>query len=143
MEMLRSKGMSNRAPAHGLGVGEKATPKLVGLSKPAESAQLAFAGITTTAAGEPPTSAKSTGDDADRATSSAEDRAGDPDPIAASADDREPVPMSLSRDASDPTFHRQLAYLALLDGAAPLFREGSSVPGVGVLLALHCLVDSG
>src|SRR5271165_7356251 len=27
--------------------------------------------------------------------------------------------------------------------AAPLFRKGASVPGVGVLLALPCLVESG
>jgi hypothetical protein len=53
------------------------------------------------------------------------------------------VPMSLDRDASDRTLDRQLAYLGLLDDAAPLFREGSSVPGVGVLLALPCLVESG
>jgi hypothetical protein len=51
--------------------------------------------------------------------------------------------MSLDRDASDRTFDRQLAYLGLLDDAAPLFRDGSSVPGVGVLLALPCLVESG
>src|SRR5712692_7869170 len=70
IEILKSQGMSNRAVAHRLGVSEKAIRKLVGASTPAESAQLAFAGITTTAAGEPPTSAKSTGDDADRATSS-------------------------------------------------------------------------
>ena len=137
IEMLKSQGMSNRAIAHRLGVSEKAIRKLVGPSKPAESAQLAFAGITT-AAGKPPAtgvpSATSTGDDADRATPSAEDRAGDRDPITAPADDGEPVPMSLDRDASDRTFDRQLAYLGLLDDAAPLFREGSSVPGVGVLL---------
>jgi hypothetical protein len=42
--------------------------------------------------------------------------------------------MSLDRDASDRTFDRQLAYLGLLDDAAPIFREGSSVPGAGVLL---------
>jgi hypothetical protein len=51
--------------------------------------------------------------------------------------------MSLDRDASDRTLDRQLAYLGLLYDAAPLFREGSSVPGVGVLLALPCLVESG
>src|SRR5262245_59886076 len=51
--------------------------------------------------------------------------------------------MSLDRDASDRTLDRQLAYLGLLDDAAALFREGSSVPGVGVLLALPCLVESG
>jgi hypothetical protein len=51
--------------------------------------------------------------------------------------------MSLDRDASDRTLDRQLAHLGLLDDAAPLFREGASVPGVGVLLALPCLVGSG
>ena len=46
-----SQGMSNRAIAHRLGVSEKAIRKLVGPSKPADSAQLAFVGITTAAAG--------------------------------------------------------------------------------------------
>jgi transposase len=144
IEMLRSQGMSNRAIAHRLGVSEKAIRKLVGPSKSAESAQHGFAGITTAAAGKPPASAKPADDAADRATPSAEeDRAGDRDPISAPADDGEPVPMSLDRNASDRSFDRQLAYLGLLDDAAPLFREGSSVPGVGVLFALPCLVESG
>ena len=59
------------------------------------------------------------------------------------AEDNEPVPMSLDREASDRTFDRQLAYLGLLDDAAPLFRDGSNVAGVGVLLALPCLIESG
>src|SRR5437773_6243285 len=146
IELLKSQGMSNRVIAHRLGVSEKAIRKLVGPSKPAESAQLAFAGMATAAVGQPPMagvpSAKSTGDDADRATPSAKDRAGG-DPISAPADDGEPVPMSLDRDASDRSFDRQLAHLGLLDDAAPLFREGSLVPGVGVLIALPCLVESG
>src|SRR6266403_792326 len=147
IEMLKSQGMSNRAIAHRLGVSEKAIRKLVGPSKPIESAQIVFAGMTTAAAGTLPTtgapSATSTGDDAARAMPLADDRAGGRDPITAPADDDEPVPMSLDRDASDRTFDRQLAYLGLLDDAAPLFREGSSVPGVGVLFALPCLVESG
>ena len=147
IEMLKSQGMSNRAIAHRLGVSEKAIRKLVGPSKPIESAQIVFAGMTTAAAGTLPTtgapSATSTGDDAARAMPLADDRAGGRDPITAPADDDEPVPMSLDRDASDRTFDRQLAYLGLLDDAAPLFREGSSVPGVGVLLALPCLVEGG
>src|ERR1700674_3923141 len=145
IELLKSEGMSNRAIAHRLGVSEKAIRQLIGPSKPAESAQLAFAEITT--AGKPPAtgvpSATSIGDGADRVTPSAEDRAGDRDPVTAPADDGEAVPMSLDRDASDRTFDRQLAYLGLLAGAAPLLREGSSVPGVGVLCALPCLVESG
>jgi len=146
IEMLKSQGMSNRAIAHRLGVSEKAIRKLVGSSKPTESAQLALAGITTVAGRPLATrvpSATSIGDDADRVTPSAQDRVGDHDPITAPADDGEPVPMSLDRDASDRTFDRQLAYLGLLDDAAPLFREGASVPGVGVLCALPCLVESG
>ena len=73
--------------------------------------------------------AKSTGDDADRATPSAKDRAAQSTairipPRLAPVDDGEPVPMSLDRNASDRTFDRQLAHLGLLDDAAPLFREG-------------------
>src|SRR5258706_14568472 len=71
IEMLKSQGMSNRAIAHRLGVSEKAIRKLVGPSKPIESAQIVFAGMTTAAAGTLPTtgapSATSTGDDAARA----------------------------------------------------------------------------
>lgn len=59
------------------------------------------------------------------------------------AEDNEPVPMSLGREASDRTFDRQLAYLGMLDDAAPIFRDGSNVAGVGVLLALPCLIESG
>ena len=141
IETLKSQGMSNRVIAHRLGVSEKAIRKLVGASRPAEDAQLAFAAMTRPPA-TPVPSAKSTGD-ADSTTRLAEDRASDRDPITALGDNSEPVPMSLDRDASDRTFDRQLAYLGLLDDAAPLFREGSSVPGVGVLFALPCLVESG
>ncbi len=143
IEMLKSEGMSNRAIAHRLGVSEKAIRKLVGPSKFADIAQLAFTGITTATAEKPPRAGESTGTDADRAAPSAQDCAGGRDPIATPAEDGEPMPMSLDRDASDRTFDRQLAYLGLLDDAAPLFREGSSVPGAGVLLALPCLVESG
>jgi hypothetical protein len=73
--------------------------------------------------------------------SQAEDRVSDR--ITASTHDDEPVPMSIDCDASDRTFDRQLAHLGLLDDAAPLFRDGSSVPGTGILLAVPCLVESG
>jgi transposase len=137
IEMLKSRGMSNRAIAHRLGVCEKAIRKLVGPSPRAESVQLALAEIGTAAAG------KSIGDAADCAMPSAQERADERDPISAAAEDGESVPMSLDRDASDRSFDRQLAHLGLLDDAAPLFCEGSSVAGVGVLFALPCLVESG
>ena len=146
IEVLKSQGMSNRAIAHRLGVSEKAIRKLVGACKPADDGQLALVGITTAAAGKPPAtsvpSAAASGDGADRVAPVADDRAGEGDPIAA-PDDGEPAAMSLDRDASDRSFDRQLAHLGLLDDAAPLFREGASVPGIGVLLALPCLVESG
>jgi transposase len=147
IELLKSQGMSNRAIAHRLGVTEKVIRKVVGALEPDASAQLALAGIASAAVEEPAATgvppAPSTGDDVDGATLLGHARSGEPDPITAPADDGEPVPMSLDRDASDRTFDRQLAYLGLLDDAAPLFREGSSVPAVGVLLALPCLIESG
>ena len=148
IEVLKSQGMSNRAIAHRLGVTENAIRKLVGPSKSIESAQLGLPAIKPDA--EKPeesdvSSAAPSGEGEDRGTRSAEETAGDGDPATApeAANDDEPVPLSLDCDASDRTLDRQLAYLGLLDDAAPLFREGSSVPGVGVLLALPCLVESG
>ncbi len=148
IEVLKSQGLSNRAIAHRLGVTENAIRKLVGPSKPAESAQLALPAIPTAAQEPAPTGvlpATPSDEEKDRAAQLVkEKKARDSDPVAApeAANDDEPVPMSLDCDASDRTLDRQLAYLGLLDDAAPLFRDGSSVPGVGVLLALPCLVES-
>ena len=148
IEILKSQGMSNRAIAHRLGITENAIRKLIGPSKPTESAQLGLPEIpktaeTPAATGVP--SAALTGEDGKRTTASADENTADRAPVTApeAANNDEPVPMSLDRDAEDRTLDRQLAYLGLLDDAAPLFREGSSVPGIGVLLALPCLVESG
>jgi transposase len=147
IEMLKSKGLSNRAIAHRLGVSEKAIRKQVGASKPTGSEQLGFGALAAAAASGPPAScvspAPSASDEGARPMPAGDGRTGDCDPNARADDDLEPVPMSLDGDASDRSFDRQLAYLGLLDDAAPLFREGVSVPGVGVLLALPCLVESG
>ena len=143
IEMLKSEGLSNRAIAHRLGVSEKAIRKLIGPSQAADGAQLVLAGVMTATAGEPPVPpATSIGDATDQATPSAQAPVDGCDAVAP-PDDSEPAPMSFDRDASDRTLDRQLAYLGLLDDAAPLFREGSSVPAAGVLLALPCLVESG
>jgi hypothetical protein len=143
IDMLKSQGMSNRTIAHRLGVSEKAIRKLVGSSRHAESAQIVFAEITAAAVEKPRTTPAPSAQMTGNAMPLAEDRADGGDPITAPADDGEPVPMSLDCDASDRTFDRQLAHLGLLDDAAPLFREGSSVPGTGALLAVPCLVESG
>src|SRR5262245_1737184 len=122
IEALKSKGMSNRAIAHQLGVGENAIRKLVGPSKPAERAQLALPAIPSAAEGPAATdtpSATPSGGDGDLATESTANKGGDRDPITApeAANDDEPVPMSLDREAEDRTLDRQLAYLGLLDDA--------------------------
>ena len=155
IEALKSQGLSNRAVAHRLGVSETAIRKLVGPSKPTGNEQIALPGITSAAGKTPPAvpAAPPPGNDADRVMPPAKASAGDADPISAaaddsdpttaSADDDEPVPMSLDCNASDRSFDRQLAHLGLLDDALPIFRDGSSVAGVGVLIALPCLVESG
>ena len=53
------------------------------------------------------------------------------------------LPRSLDVDPSDRSIDRLLACLGLLDDAAPLFGPGRDVPGLGVLLAVPALIDSG
>ena len=145
IEALKSQGLSNRAIAQRLGVSERAIRKLVGPSKSVEAEQLDLAAIRSAAASDPPQTpvpcAKSTHEDTNHSVPAlANDQAGDSDDTGAQD---EPVPMSLDRDASDRSLDRQLAHLGLLDDAAPIFRDGSQVPGVGVLLAIPALVETG
>jgi len=145
IEQLKNEGLSNRAIAQRLGVSERAIRKLVGPSKAVEAEQLDLSAVRSVAANEPPQapvlSSKSTHEDRNhQGPAQANDQAGDPDDACA---EDEPVPLSLDRDPSDRSLDRQAAYLGFLDDAAPLFRDGLQVPGVGVLLALPVLVESG
>jgi len=145
IEALKGQGLSNRAIAQRLGVSERAIRKLVGPSKGVPPEQLGLAAIPSAAASEPPqapvASAQSTDEDTShQGTPLANDQAGDSGNAEAEA---EPVPISLDREASDRSSDRQLAYLGLLDDAAPIFRDGSQVPGVGVLLAIPAPLESG
>jgi hypothetical protein len=54
-----------------------------------------------------------------------------------------PLIPTMDRDPSDRRFDRLMAYLGLLDDAAPLFRPGTAISGAGVLLAMPALVASG
>ncbi|MBI4379763.1 MAG: helix-turn-helix domain-containing protein [candidate division NC10 bacterium] len=145
IEALKSQGLSNRAIAQRLGVSERAIRKLVEPSKSVEAEQLELGAITGAAASEllqiAVPSARSTHKDTNpQGPPLANDQAGEVDHAGAG---EEPVPMSLDRDASDRSLDRQLAYLGLLDDAAPIFRDGWQLPGVGVLLAIPALVESG
>jgi transposase len=140
IEMLKSQGLSNRAIAHQLGVSEMAIRKLVGASKPAAMAQLAWLGLRVQRGSQRRPACRQQTQRATKPIASRHRRM--TVPITAIRSLRR-MTVSLDRDASDRTFDRQLAYLGLLDDAAPLFGEGCSVPDVGVLIALPCLVESG
>lgn len=147
IEMLKSQGLSNREIAERLGLTENAIRKQVGPSKPSE--QLTFAAVTA-GASKASVGRKSFSDATDEDSSSDASAPAFADDVSVSEqmsdiadDDSNPVPMSLDSDASDRTLDRLLAYMGLLDDAAPKFRDGSQVPGAGVLLAIPLLVDSG
>jgi hypothetical protein len=146
IEALKSQGLSNRAIAQRLGVSERAIRKLVGPSKSFEVEQLDLVMNRGAGASEPPPSSITTAKSTDEEDTNhqgpllANDQTGDSDDAGAQV---EPVPMSLDRDAGDRSLDRQLAYLGLLDDAAPIFRDGSQVAGVGVLLAIPAVVQSG
>jgi transposase len=146
IERLKSEGLSNRAIGQRLGVNEKAIRKLLGprgedleqlpLVRPAslpviESPPMSTSSeLSAAVIGESPA-----------VTSSQQDTSHSIQ-LEEHTEDSEPVPMSLDRDASDRSLDRQMAYLGLLDDAAPMFRDGSQVPSVGVLLALPFLAHS-
>ena len=134
IEKLKSQGLSNRAIAQRLGVSEMAIRKQVGPLKCEEVGQLALVPTPVAPASEPPAAQTSS-------TRASTDSAQEPTVIR--DEEAEPVPLSLDHDASDRTLDRQMAYLGLLDDAAPIFRDGSQVPGVGVLLSLPYLMHSG
>lgn len=62
---------------------------------------------------------------------------------APSAVDDQALILSADPDPADRSVDRFLAYLGALDDAAPLFRDGQSVPRAGVLLAIPAIAHSG
>ena len=151
IERLKREGMSNRSIAQRLGVNEKAIRKLVGPSKDEQLEQLALSTMASPPVSESQPSSVSSvlsaaviEEPAETAPpASAEAPAQDSAVLDEGIEEPEPVPMSLDPDAGDRAFDRQLAYLGLLDDAAPIFRDGECVPGVGALLAVPYLVHSG
>ena len=55
----------------------------------------------------------------------------------------EEVPLSFDRDPSDRRVDRLMAYLGMLEDAAPLFGSEKAVPRAGVLLAVAALIQTG
>jgi prepilin-type processing-associated H-X9-DG protein len=53
------------------------------------------------------------------------------------------VPFTMDDDPMDRRWDRLLAYLGLIDDAAPMFEDAQAVPRAGVLLALPALLSTG
>lgn len=118
----KTKGLSNREVAHRLGVSEKAIRKLLRQAgwAPKEPQQVA---LPLPESADPNLSAF---------------------PIHAEPIFADELPaLSLDADPADRRVDRLLAYLGMLEDAAPWFRAGLRVPHAGVLLALPALIDSG
>lgn len=137
---LKEHGVSNRQIAMRIGVTEKAVRKVlrrIGWTEPAPAHTLLpmegkcadpkLSAFPSDGLPSPPSLATSTADPKLSTSLSAD----------------LPLVPSMDNDASDRRFDRLMAYLGLLDDAAPVFRPGTAIAGAGVLLAMPALVASG
>jgi transposase len=140
IETLKQQGQSNRAVALRLGVTERAIRKQTGPSKPAKAEQLALDVTTSTGTIEPIVEPVAVDKELRPPKPvPAEDHAGE----ISRGVNAEPEPIRFDGDAADRSLDRMLAYLGKLSDAAPVFRDGSQIPGAGVLLAIPALIESG
>jgi transposase len=140
IQRWKAKGSSNRDIARHLGVSEMAIRKLLrrmGWTEPDPEPSLFALAEDTTA--NPKLSAFSVS-----GTPQPTGQAGKgANPKLSAIDSTAAVPCTRDTDPADRSGDRLLAYLGLLDDAAPLFGSRPSVPRAGVLLALPPLVHSG
>ena len=137
---LKGRGFSNCQIATRMGVTETSVRKIlrrIGWTEPALSvALLPMDG------GLAPSPQSDSAPDGPLAPPSSDPSASNPKLSAFPSCDQ-PLMPSMDLDPSDRRFDRLMAYLGLLDDAAPLFRPGTAIPGAGVLLAMPALVASG
>lgn len=152
VDRWKREGVANREIARRLGVDEKAVRVLLRRLgwKPRTAEQLALPGVRA----ETKVSAHNSGSDSDDEEDDPGPRANaQPEPVATppsaeakvSAQENELTDevVTLDSNPADRSMDRVLACFGLLDDAAPMFREGQDVPGLGVLLALPALIESG
>ncbi len=165
---LKEQGLSNCEIAHRLGVDEKSVRKrLKRLGwKPSPSQHHSLPALNAPPAGSDPNLSASTpmaveepsppmplGSDpnlsafppppVEAPSETVAEAADQTCPLLPATEEDESLPWTADTDPADRTGDRLLAYFGLLDDAAPLFRDGASVPGAGVLLALPALLQSG
>lgn len=138
---LKAQGMANKEIARRLGITPKAVRKLLKrigwrVRKPEQ-----FCLPIAEPRGDPKLSAfppPMPGDTPEKSSIP-----GDPRPSAGVSIEDDAVPLSFDSDPADRRMDRLLAYLGMLDDAAPVFRSGAHISRGGVLLALPTLVESG
>jgi prepilin-type processing-associated H-X9-DG protein len=142
---LKARGYSNREIGRRLGCDEKAVRKRLrrlGWKAP-EAEQISLPLVAMEAPGaDPNVSGLQTlpvETPRDEGTPGADPNLSGSTSTSAPAD----LPFTMDDDPSDRRWDRLLAYLGLIDDAAPMFRDGESVPHAGVLLALPALLATG
>jgi len=142
---LKARGYSNREIGRRLGCDEKAVRKrlrrLGWKALEAEQISLPLVAMESTGA-DPNVSGLQTlpvETPRDEMTSGADPNLSGSTSASAPAD----LPFTMDDDPADRRWDRLLAYLGLLDDAAPMFRDGDAVPHAGVLLALPALLATG
>ena len=138
---LKAQGMANKEIARRLGVTPKAIRKLLKRIGWRDHEPEQFCLPIAEPRGDPKLSAFSPPMSGNTPQKSSVP--GEPKPSARVSIEDEPVPLSFDSDPADRRMDRLLAYLGMLDDAAPLFRSGAHIPHGGVLLALPPLVGSG
>jgi len=155
IQRLKADGLNNCEIARRLGVTEKAIRKLVVPAAPpcqgvlplsaGEAAPLAAEPDPTTdgapAAGTRPE--EETPLAPPRPTETAVTATGRSEVSTHEEADEESAPLSLDNDPGNRVFDRLLACMGLLDDAAPVFGNATSVAGAGVMFAIPLLVQSG
>jgi transposase len=138
---LKAAGHSNREIARRVSVDEKAVRKLLRHLGWKQAKALQSELSLGAASADPNLSASAVS--AIEPAPSMPPSGADPNLSASTAAAGDDLPFTLDTDPANRSFDRLLAFLGLLDDAAPLFRAGVRVPRAGVLLALPALVDSG
>jgi transposase len=138
---LKAQGVANKEIARRLGVTPKAIRKLLKRMGWRDQEPEQFCLPIAEPRGDPKLSAFSPSMSGDTPEESSVP--GGRKPSARVLIEDEAVPSSFDSDPADRRMDRLLAYLGMLDDAAPLFRSGAHVAQGGVLLALPALVESG
>ncbi len=145
MEYLRQEkagGASNRGIAQKLGVSEKAVRKVLRRMGWKEGGATQMSLLIQSEGADPKLSAFSSSSSVSQGNSEEKARGGADSKLSAFCGNESPV-ISHGTDPADRRLDRLLAYLGMIDDAAPIFGNVRGLPRAGVLAAIPALVSSG